>query len=168
MIQFLQISVSLIFFANKVFVLMGKKTGWLLGVIAAILAIFYLYMLELYVFTALEFGLIALMGYGFLVGTKKNLRIERLIHMIIFLVMAVFTYFAFNGMMTIYEFLGSAGLLLGTYFLTHDKRQLGWLLYCVAHLITAYLGYLKGQNFFADFQIASAIISIAGILQVKK
>ncbi len=168
MIQFLQISVSLILFSNKIFVLLGKKTGWLLGAIGCTLAIAYLYLIGLYVFTTLEFGLVALMLYGFFVRDNKNTRIENLIRVITIIAMLAMTYFAFAGMMTIYELLSSAGLLFGTYYLTHNKIALGWALYCVGHLITAYLGYSKNQNFFADFQLASAMISIIGMIQTKK
>ena len=168
MIQFLQISVSLILFSNKILVLIGKKTGWLLGAIGCTLAIAYLYLIELYVFTTLEFGLVSLMLYGFLARNSKNTRVENLIRIVTILAMLAMTYFAFAGMMTIYELLSSAGLLFGTYFLTHNKVALGWTLYCIGHLVTAYLGYNKNQNFFADFQLASALVSIVGVIQVKK
>lgn len=169
MLQFLQISVSLILFTNKIFVLIGKKkSGWLLGVIGCVLAIAYLYLIKLYVFTALEFGLAVLMFYGFLAQSKKNTRIENMIRVITFIAMITMTYFAFSGMMTVYELLSSGGLLFGTYLLTHNKPVLGWILYCIAHGITAYLGYSKDQDFFADFQIASALVSIAGAIYSKK
>ncbi len=167
MIQFLQISVSLILFSNKLLVLVGKKSGWLLGAIGCTLAIVYLYMIELYVFTTLEFGLVALMLYGFLVKNKKNVKVENLIRGITVLAMCVMAYFAFTGMLTIYELLSSAGLLLGTYYLTHKRESLGWILYCIGHLLTAYLGYTKQQNLFADFQIASALVSLAGLMVEK-
>lgn len=168
MIQFLQIAVSLILFSNKIFVLIERKTGWLLGAIGCTLAIFYLYLIELYVFTTLEFGLVVLMLYGFLKKDRGNNRTETWIRIVIFLSMIVMTYFAFTGMMTIYELLSSTGLLFGTYFLTHDKKSLGWILYCIGHCITAHLGYNKDQDFFADFQIASAIVSVVGVIQSQK
>ena len=164
MVQLLSVSVALIFFANKIFVLFGKRTGWLLGVIAAILAIFYFYLIELYVYTALEFGLIALMGYGFLVKNQKSKLIENLIYSVITIVMLTIQYFIFSGMMTVYEFISSAGLLFGTYFLTHEKSNWGWACYCVGHLISVYIMYDKDQQFFADFQLASAVVAMVGVI----
>ena len=165
MVQFLQVSVSLILFTNKILVLMGRKSGWLIGAIGCALAIIYLYLIELYVFTALEIGLIVLMLYGYFVKQNKNIHIENTIRIVIILSMMAISYFAFAGLLTVFELISSAGLLFGTYYLTHNKTTLGWLLYCIGHLITAYIGYNKGQDFFADFQIASAIVSIMGIIK---
>ena len=171
-IEFLEISVSLIFFVNKLLVLVGEKLerwGWLVGVVAAVLSIFYFYLIELYVFTALEFGLVVLMGYGFLPEKNKTSKTEKWIHIAIIVVMSALAYFVFSGLMTIYEFLSAVGMLIGTYYLlTHKKMQLGWLLYGLAHILAAVIGYDKQQEFFADFQIASVIVSAIGILQARK
>jgi len=166
MVSFLQIAVSLIFFANKVVVLAGKKVGWLLGAIAAFLAFFYFYLLGLYVYTALEFGLIVLMGYGFFKKEKKNPQVEMAIRGVSLIVMLTLTIFAFRGFITIVELASSLGFLWGTYFLIHGKKiRAGWLLYVVGHVTAAYLGVSKHQSFFADFQIASAIASIVGAMK---
>lgn len=163
MVLFLQVSVSLIFFVNKVLVLIGKKSGWLLGVLAAFLAIFYFYCIGLYVYTALEFGLIVLMGYGFFKSEERKPYVETAIRGVTAIVMFALTWFAFSGFITIIELFSSLGLLAGTYFLTHEKVRVGWLLYSMAHVLAAILGYYKEQQFFADFQIASAIVSLIGV-----
>jgi len=167
MIHFLQIAVALIFFANKVFVLAGKKSGWLLGAVAASLGVVYFFLVPLYVFTVLEIGLIFLMGYAF-VAKEKNPKMEKAINAVIVIVMVTLTVFVFKGMMTVIEFLASTGLLFGTYFLTHKKIQLGWGFYILAHSLAAIVGYGAKQSFFADFQIASAIVSIAGVARERR
>ena len=168
MIQFLQISISLIFFANKTFVLIDKKTGWLIGAIGAIMGTLYFFLLHLYCFTVLDAGLVILMGYGFIVKSQKNQKVENFIHIVIALAMITLGYFAFSGLMTIVEFFSSILLLLGTYFLTHKKISLGWILYAISHILAAIVGYKVGQMFFADFQIASAIVLIAGLIKARK
>jgi hypothetical protein len=165
MVGTLQVLVSLIFFANKVCVLVERKrVGWFLGAIAAALAIFYFYLIGLYVFTALEFGLIVLMGYGVVKKAEKNPAVETRIRLVTIGVMLVLAYFAWTGLITIVELGSSLGLLLGTFFLTHSKPTTGWLLYVVGHSLAAYLGYYKEQQLFADFQVASAIVSIVGVM----
>ena len=77
-------------------------------------------------------------------------------------------YFAFTGVMTLVQFFSSVLLLMGTYYLTHKKLSWGWILYAISHVLAAIVGYKVGQIFFADFQIASAIISIAGLIKVIK
>lgn len=167
MTMFLQVAVSVIFFINKTLVLVGKKSGWMVGVVAAILATFYFFRIELYIYTVLELGLIILMGYGFLwVGQKKPLT-EMVINWTTAIVMLAMTVFVFSGLMTAIEFGSSIALLLGTYFLTHDQISWGWSLYALAHGMAAYLGYHKDQQIFADFQVASCIVSLVGLLRTR-
>ena len=167
MIHFLQIFVSVVFFSNKVLVLIGKKTGWLLGAIAAIAGSYYFFLLGLYIYTVLEIGLIVLMGYGYLIRNKSK-KIENFLYFTITAVMVLLIYFSFSERLTIYEFVSSAGLLFGTYFLTHEKKEFGWILYCISHLFAMYIGYIKNQIFFADFQLASAIVSVIGVFIAHK
>ncbi len=165
---FLQIAVSVIFFGNKVLVLVNKKSGWFVGAIAAILGLFYFYSIDLYIFTVLEVGLIVLMGYGAFPEKWKNAKLEKMIYAVIALSMLSFTYFAFSGRLTVYEFISSVGLIWGTYLLTHQKARFGWSIYCIAHAFAAYVGYSKGgQEFFATLQVASAIVSLVGMLITK-
>jgi len=174
MIQFLQLSVSVIFFFNKILVVIGTKEsklrriGWLLGVIGASLAVAYFILLKLYVFTVLEFGLIGLMGYGFLVKGKKNLRVEKLINLLILIVMATLTYFMSVGMLTVMELGGSIGLLFGTYYLTHSHPKLGWIFYACGHGCAIYVGYHKSQWIFAIFQSLSVLVSLYGLFKKEK
>lgn len=162
MVAVLEVAVALIFFANKVFVLIGKKSGWLLGSIAAFLAVIYFYLIGLYIFTVLEIGIMILMGYGFWKKDEKNPKVEFLIRLVILVVMVTLTFFVFSGLISIAELTSSLFFLFGTFFLTHRKERLGWVLYCVAHIFSSYVGYKKDQDFFADFQVASAIVCFAG------
>lgn len=163
MVMFLQIAVSVIFFTNKVLVLADKKVAWLTGAIAAAIALFYFYLIELYVYTVLEIGLITLMGYAFFKKERANPAVEMWIRVVTIVVMCALAIFAFSGLMTVVELVSSAGLLMGTYMLTHGKKMTGWILYIVGHSCAAYLGYHKGQQFFADLQVASVIVSMVGV-----
>jgi len=161
LISFLQISISLIFFTNKTFVLIDKKTGWLIGAIGAVMGTLYFSLLHLYCFAVLDAGLVILMSYGFIAKAQKNQKVENVLHLVILLAMLSLGYFAFSGVMTVVQFFSSALLLMGTYLLTHQKTSWGWIL-------AAIVGYKVGQMFFADFQIASTIISIVGLVKSAK
>ena len=168
MLSVLQVAVSLIFFANKVLLQVEKKTekiAWILGTIAACLAVVYFLLLELYVYTVLEAGLIIFMGYGAIKKEESSEKVKMAIRIFLLVVMLVLTFFVFKGMMTIVEFSSSAGLLFGTYLLTHSKMSLGWTLYALSHLGSAYIGQIKTQFFYRDFQIASSLIALGGILK---
>ncbi len=164
----LQILVSVLFFVNKVLWLIGKKTGWLLGAIAAAIAVFYFYLVGLYVFTVFEIGLIGLMLYGLFAGNKKNQTVENLINISTVLIMSALAYFAFSGLLTIYELISSTGLLFGTYLLSHEKFRFGWIVHFFAHMVASYMAYLKGQDIYALFQFASVFVAAAGISLNKK
>ena len=168
MLSILQVAVSLIFFANKVLLQAVKKTekiGWLLGTIAACLAIIYFLLLELYVYTVLEAGLVILMGYGAIKKEESSEKVKMMIRVFILVIMLTLTFFVFKGMLTLVEFSSSVGLIFGTYFLTHSKISLGWTLYALSHLGSAYIGQVKTQFFYRDFQIASSMIAIGGALK---
>lgn len=165
MIHFLEISVSIVFFANKVFILAGKKVGWLVGVIAATLALIYFWQIELYVFTVLEFGLIVLMGYGFVKKGKVNQRVELGLNVFLATIMLAMTVFTFANLMTVTEFIAAICMLLGTYLLTHQMIRFGWLIYGLAHVLAAVVGFSKQQTMFVDFQLASAIVAMVGAMK---
>ncbi len=163
MVFVLQVLVSLFFFANKVFVLLGKRTGWLLGVIAAVLGIFYFYIIGFYVFSVMQLGLFSLMSYGFLSHNEKNSKVETWIRIMSVVVMTVLAISAFSGLLTLIELVSALCLISGTYYVAQGRTQLGWGICVLGHLAAAYLGYSKGgQQLFADFQIASAIVSFVG------
>ncbi len=168
MIMFLQIVVSVILFANKVFLVAGKKFGWLIGIVGCAIALLYFYLIHLYIFTVLEVGLIALMSYAYFTGKEKNPKTENMIRAISIGVMVFLCFFVFNGLLTVCEFGSSALFLIGTYLLSHNRANAGWILYCFAHALSAYVGYEKHQTFFADIQIASIVVSIAGMNFSKK
>ena len=163
-IWILQVLVSLIFFAQKAFILAGKKAGWLVGVVAAVLAIFYFYLLGLYVYTVLELGLVVLMGWGFF-KTSENPRVETLIRLTTAVVMIFLAALAFGGLLTIVELMSSIGMLSGTYYLTHKRVRLGWGISVGAHLLAWWVGISKEQQIFADFQLASAIVCLVGAMK---
>lgn len=166
MVWILQVLVSIIFFVNKVLVLKGKKSGWLVGAIAATLAVAYFILIELYVYTGLEFGLIILMGYGFVKNDEqRNPQVELSIQGFTVILMLGLTYFAFAGQLTIVELFSSLGLLVGTYLMTHGRLSTGWAICAVAHALAAYLGIHKDQHIFAGFQSASVIVSTWGAMK---
>ena len=165
MILVLEIVISVLFFLNKIYILLGKRTGWLLGTIGSILAITYFFVLGLYVYTVLEFGLIALMVYG-IVRNTRNTSVEWVIRAITILTMAGVGYLAYRGTITLLELVSSIAVLIGTYLLV-TKQKYGWLLYIVFHLCAIYISLQVHQYIFMLFQILSLPIAIYAILKTK-
>lgn len=161
----LQISVSLLFFVNKSLLLVNKRSGWLFGAFAAILAIFYFFSVGLYVYTTLEFGLIVLMVFGFLKEKSKN--IDNLVRIFTLVIMIVIGCITFKGSLTFFELTSSISLLLGMYLLAKQYYTWGWFASIIAHGSACYIGYCMKQDFFANFQLASAFIACIGVYQSK-
>ena len=159
----LQIIVSVAFFAQKAFLLAGKKSNWLIGALTAIVGVIYFYLVNMYIYSALDCGLIILMAYGFFKKEKKNPTIEMFIRITVAIIMTVLLFAAFAGIIGVLEFISSLGLMFGTYWLTHKKVKIGWIAYITAHIFGIIVGYSHNQITFADFQIASAIVCFAGL-----
>jgi hypothetical protein len=114
-----------------------------------------------------EIGLLVLMFYGLLLKEKTSAKITNAIQIITTITICALACFTFSGKLTIIEFTASGLILAGTYFLTQKNFRLGWLIMLLSHLCAAYLGISKNQDFFAHFQIASAIVSFAGAIKTK-
>ncbi|MFH0950881.1 MAG: hypothetical protein V1765_00190 [bacterium] len=168
MIFVLQVIISILFFAQKIFILIDKKSGWLIGALSALIGTVYFYSVNMYCFTALECGLTVLMIYGYFTKQDKNLTVEKIINIVTALLISALAYWAFTGVMTIAEFISSLSSVAGVYLLTHRKLRSGWLFLGVSHVLAAIVGYNANQWFFADFQLASTIVALAGWWQAKK
>jgi hypothetical protein len=166
-IHLLQISIVLVFFTNKLLILIGKKFGWLLGIFAASLAIFYFHFSNLIPYMILNIGIVVLMIYGFL-NPKENFVIKVLVRLILVGVPAALLFFVFNGLLLVPQLLACLGIFFGTYFLIFPQTWIGWLILGIANFLAAYLGYIKGHIFFADFQLATAILAFIGVVTKAK
>jgi len=122
----------------------------------------------MHVYTVLNLGLAVIMGYAFLKKEEANPKVADWLRFFTGAIMLSLTFFVFDGLITIIEFASSIGLLVGTILLAHGGIKLGWLVFGIAHLLAAYLGYEKEQQYFADLQIASAIVAAIGILKCQK
>ncbi len=170
-IRILEIFVSLIFFSNKIGMLIEKKIGWALGALGALLAVIYFFILNLFVYSFAEFGLFITMMYGIIVK-DENRKVETYIIICLSVIVLFLTVFTFSGKLTLFEFWSSVGMLVATYIL-HPKNDIwkkkwGWAILAATHVGAAYIGYAKNQQIFGDLQIASSIVGIFGALKKPK
>lgn len=166
-LMFLQVAVSLLFFVQKAMLAFGRKSGWLIGILAASLGVLYFWRVNLFVYTTLEFGLIAIFGYALFAESASKDTLNQM-RVATGIVMVALTCFAWKGALTMIEFGSSAGLLIGSFLLADGYIRSGWFISCIAHALGAWLGFSKGQHIFADFQVASAIVSILATAEMKK
>jgi len=164
----LQVIMSVAFFAQKVFILIDKKSGWLVGALSALIGTVYFYSVHMYCFATLECGLTILMFYGYFTKETKNSTVERIINIVTASCITALAYWAFAGVMTVAEFVSSLSSMAGVYWLTHRKLKLGWLSLGISRILAAVVGYHANQWFFADFQLASTIVALAGWWQAKE
>jgi hypothetical protein len=158
----LEIFVSVMFFGNKVFIFFEKPFGWTIGSVSAFVALFYFYLVGFYIFTALAFGLIFLMGYGSLRKKYDLANVENVFRLILIAVMGVLTLAVWDGGIVLAEYISSIAMLGGTYYLTHNKVRLGWFLYAIGNGCGSYVAFMKPEYTFALFQALSVVVSIFG------
>lgn len=174
---------SLLFFGNKVFLLLGKriwqKLGWFLGSLGAILFVIYFFLIGTPILAVMEIGLTLLMTYRFIAGVKTNHLIEKVLGVITGLIIIFLTIITNQGLVTWAQFFGSLGMLIGTYFLIAKNQaksinwnsRIGWLLYGLGHLFTSYIGYQKHEWIFFIFQVWQMLLCFGGFLtedQIKR
>jgi hypothetical protein len=163
----LQIVTAIVCLFQKIFLLSGKKLGWVIGIVGGLLALAYNQLLGLYIYMVLGLGGLLLSIYGIYRRDKKSVRVELLVRASMILVMFVITFFIFRGLMTVAEFVSSLLFLSGIYFLASLKVRLGWLLVFFAHLIAIHIFINLDQQIFAGFQAASAAIALVGIFRKR-
>ena len=115
-IHLLEVSIVLVFFANKVLILNGKRFGWLLGIIAGIFAIVYFYSQGKIPMAGLQVGIVGFSTYGFLLTPKKKI-MEWPLRILIGFILLSLVIFTFTGTVELLKSLVGTGLLLGNYFL---------------------------------------------------
>ena len=163
-----QILSSILGFANKLFLLLGKRTGWMLGFLAGIFFVIYFFLIGFNVYAVVQIGFSFLMLYGYFSHRviSKNARIVATI--LLSLIAIGITFITFKGGLTLLEAISALLASWGTYFLASKNNTKGWSTYLIAHLILIYLTAIKQQYIFALFQALSAVVSILGIMKESK
>ncbi len=168
LIPYVAFAVAVAFFWNKLLLLEDSdKKGWVVGAVTAPVCTWYFFSVGTYVFTVFEVGITAIMVYGALKGEQKRPRVELALAIATLVTMSVLTFFVMTGLLTVLEFVGSVIGLAGMYCMAHDQRKYGWPLCAVSHICTAVVMHDKHQDFFAAFQVASAMVSYVGYEKCK-
>ncbi len=158
----LEIIVSILYFSNKVFLFFEKKTGWVLGIMASGLAVFYFYFLSFYMLLSLEFACLTVMIFG-LFGSNRYKNFSYIVYGIVTIVML---YLLFNieesGFL---EFTTSVLFILAFLFLAKDKWKIGWGFLALAHSLMLIILKGSGQIFFATMQGLSVLVCILALLK---
>ena len=156
----LEVAVAILYFTNKIFLLLEKNAGWAFGIAASSLATFYFFFLELYIFLSLEFACLTIMILGWL-GGKRSTTFANFVYGIIILVMI---YLLINvdasGWL---EFITSILFIVAFLLLAHGKWNLGWLFLGVSHILMLIITLQKGQEFFALMQGLSVGVCLLGL-----
>jgi hypothetical protein len=165
---------SLLFFGNKVCLLIGKsvgrKLGWFLGSFGALLFIIYFFLIGTPILSIMEIGLTILMTYRFIAGIKTNRSIENILGIITGGIIMLLTVITQEGLLTVAQLFGALGMLIGTYFLISREQvqiinwnaRIGWLLYGIGHFFTSYIGYQKHEWIFFIFQSWQMLLCFGG------
>ena len=163
-----QILSSVFGFANKLFLFLGKRAGWMLGFLAGIFFVIYFLLIGFTIYAVVQIGFSFLMLYGYFShkAISKNARIVATI--LLSLIAIGITFITFKGGLTLLEAVSALLASWGTYFLASKNNMKGWSAFLIAHLILIYLTAIKQQYIAAVFQALSAGVSIMGIMKQSK
>lgn len=157
----LQISVSVLYFINKVLLSLEKKSGWQVGILASSLAIIYFFSLKLYLLMGLEISFLALMVYGFLNHSRP---IGGKIYVYLIIATSLFFMFLIIKESRFMEFAISFFFIFALYFLAIKNWNAGWSLMVVAHALMAYYTFEKQQYVFSLMQGLSCFVAVYAII----
>lgn len=159
-------SVSGIFgLTNKVFLLLGKRAGWIFGFFAGVsFAVYYLF-IDLKILGIVQIGLTMLMIYGYIVHKKISKGAHMMATLVLSMIAITLLFATFKNSLTIIETLSVLSGCWATYLIAQKKYRSGWLVFLIAHITSAYLTFLKSEYIFFSFQIFSAIVAICGVLK---
>lgn len=161
----LEIAVASLYFLNKIYLSLDKRTGWLLGILASSLAIIYFITLKFYIIIALEVGMLGLMVYG-LVNYQKKRSVDVYVYPFMILIMGVLLYAVpTTGWL---EFIISLLFMGALFFLARKKWHLGWILLGIGHALMCFFTYQNGEYFFSSLQGASVFVAIYALFQKRE
>jgi hypothetical protein len=161
-----QIAAATLLFSQKVLVLAGNRNGWLIGAVGTLAAMGY--------FVSIEMWILALYGVGIFIGMlygkwwspdHTDPRVELIIQAVALGSCALLLIAVYHDAMSYVQMTVNLAIALGTYLLTHGRPAAGWASYAMGNALCAWLFINHGQQFFADFQIASAIVCAIGTWQ---
>jgi hypothetical protein len=182
----LQIASALLLLFNKWFVFQKKTIGWTFGMWGAVIISVYFYFqmileskLNLWIMIIYDVALFCVMAYGYLLSHSKNkihlreflqkygLRIK--IGIVSFtIIVCGYLFSQISADFVLEQFLSALGGMFGTLFLAFNKRftnKIGWVVYFFTHLIVTDLMIKTNSPFIAACQVASAFVSILGLVR---
>jgi hypothetical protein len=158
MVLALSIFLGLLSVANKVLLLLNRKSGWLSGMAIGLISGFYFWFIGLKILAIAELGFFIVMLYGYLRRERPSLRQTFKINLILSGLTLLLCYFLFVGALTAVETLSSLSFIWGGYLLAIDKKVWGWLLLLLAHAATAIASFYAGQTLFTGLQTVSGLV----------
>jgi hypothetical protein len=156
----LAIFLGLLSVLNKILLLLGRKSGWASGMAIGLLSGFYFWAIGLKILAVAELGFFVVMLYGYLLHVSPSKKGMLHINLVMSALSVFLCYFLFTGYLTLVEAISSLSFIWGGYLLSSTQKELGWLLFVVAHAATSYASFHAEQHIFAALQVASAIICI--------
>lgn len=159
----LQSAVAVLYFLNKVLLSLGKKSGWQIGLLASILAIFYFYSLGSILLVGLEISFLSILLFGLFTHQKELKQQEILYGIMIFVMILLFFIFKESSWL---EFTISLLFILAIFGLAHRWLVSGWILMLCGHLLMGYFTFNKGETIFAGMQFLSGFVALFAIFRI--
>ncbi len=160
------IFLGLLSILNKVFLYLGRKSGWISGMVIGLLSGFYFWAIDLRILGIAELGFFIVMLYGYIRRTDPLKEKSFHINIIMSILTLIMCYFLFVGSLTIIQTLSSLAFIWGGFLLSTPYKVLGWASFIIAHALTSFASFHELQLIFAYLQIISALICAYAFIKI--
>jgi hypothetical protein len=168
-IFYLSLPVSLFSILNKVYLVLGKRSGWFWGAMVGLSSTIYFFLIGLKILSIAEIGFLIVMIYGYINHHRDEQKLSLYTSLLLSFISLVLAVLLFTNYLTIIETTSSLAFIWGGYTLANRNYRSGWFLFIVAHTATSISSLNKGQQIFSILQIVSALICLYGfVIPTKK
>ena len=158
MILLAGIGLGILSVANKILLLLSRKSGWMSGMAIGLLSGFYFWAIGLKILAIAELGFFVVMLYGYVRHVNPSKERMFQINLVMSALTLLLCFFLFAGYLTIIETISSLTFIWGGYLLSTAQKTLGWFCLLTAHITTATASFYSLQHIFAGLQIVSALV----------
>lgn len=154
--------IALVFFWQKLELSQNQKSGWLIGGFGSILAVWYFYETNLFVYMIGNIGGVILSVYAYFYVKKNRLdNVDIILRIIIALFLFVVMIYTFQGSVSIAEFVSILCFYVAPFFFFLRKLRIAWATFLLAYMLGCYIGVVSGFEAYTYSQIGSMLVCLS-------
>lgn len=164
----LSIFLGVLSVANKLLLLANRRSGWTSGMVIGLLSSIYFYSIGFSILAFAELGFFVVMLYGYFSNKKRSNFRDFLLYALLTYISVELTKALFKSELTLFELGAALSFIWGGYALAAGYRYLGWCLFLLAHITTAFVSFLAGELAFSSLQAVSGLVCLVALTSADR